>query len=99
MTTVTEAQIGEWRASRRRDHQIAAHIASWARGQQKWTPLPPDDELGQDLDFAAAGSTWGRARDILTRLGVLGWNNSSGYYVATPPGEQPAGPGIGKGDR
>jgi hypothetical protein len=34
MANATDAQVREWQASNRMDHQIAAAIALWARGKE-----------------------------------------------------------------
>jgi hypothetical protein len=81
MASATDAQISEWQASSRMDHQIAAAIAIWARGKEKGTALPADAEFGRELDFAASPSSYARAKNLLAGLGVLGVGRGP-YYVA-----------------
>jgi hypothetical protein len=79
--STNDAQIREWQASHRIDHQIAAAIALWAKGKETGTVLPADTEFGRDLDFAASPSSYRRAKNLLAELGVLGTGHRP-YYVA-----------------
>jgi hypothetical protein len=40
MASASDAQVSEWQASNRMDHQIAAVVAIWARGKERGTSLP-----------------------------------------------------------
>jgi hypothetical protein len=81
VANASDAQVREWQASSRMDHQIAAAIAIWARGKERGTALPPDAEFGRELDFSASPSSYTRAKKLLAGLGVL--STASGpYYVA-----------------
>jgi hypothetical protein len=79
MTDASDAQVSEWQASNRMDHQIAAAIAIWARGKETGTALPADAEFGRELDFAASPSSYTRAKNLVAGLGVL---NAGPFYVA-----------------
>ena len=81
MASASDAQVSEWQASNRMDHQIAAVIAIWARGKERGTSLPSDAEFERALDFVPSSSSYTRAKNLLARLGVLGTGNGP-YYVA-----------------
>jgi hypothetical protein len=81
MANVNDAQVREWQASNRMDHQIAAAIAIWARGKEKGTSLPSDAEFERGLDFVASPSSYTRAKNLLAGLGVLS-TGSGPYNVA-----------------
>jgi hypothetical protein len=81
MASASDAQVSEWQASNRMDHQIAAVIATWARGKERGTSLPSNAEFGRELDFVPSPSSYKRAKNLLVRLGVLGTGNGP-YYVA-----------------
>jgi hypothetical protein len=63
------------------DHQIAAVIATWARGKERGTSLPSNADFERELDFVPSPSSYQRAKNLLARLGVLGAGNGP-YYVA-----------------
>jgi hypothetical protein len=71
----TDTQIAEWGSSSRMDHQIAAVIATWARGKERGTVLPSNDELACELDFAASASSYRQAKRFLASQGVLSSND------------------------
>ena len=81
MASASDAQVSEWQASNRMDHQIAAVIAIWARGKERGTSLPSNAEFERELDFVPSPSSYKRAKNLLVRLGVLGTGNGL-YYVA-----------------
>jgi hypothetical protein len=81
MASASDAQVSEWQASTRMDHQIAAVIARWARDKEKGTALPPNAEFERELDFVPSSSSYTRAKKLLVRVGVLG-SGDGPYYVA-----------------
>jgi hypothetical protein len=81
MACASDAQVSEWQASNRMDHQIAAVIAIWARGKERGTSLPANAEFERQLDFVASPSSFKRAKDLLVRSGVL-TRNGGPYQVA-----------------
>lgn len=81
MVSASDAQVSEWQASNRMDHQIAAVIAIWARDKERGTSLPTDAEFERELDFVPSSGSCKRAKNLLARLGILG-TDSGLYYVA-----------------
>ena len=51
--------------------QIADAITAWARGKPRWQPVPPDDEIGDWLDFVPSPGTVLAAKRALVERGVL----------------------------
>jgi hypothetical protein len=81
MASASDAQVSEWQASNRMDHQMAASIAIWARGKERGTSLPSNAEFERELDFVPSPSSFTRAKDLLAGLGVLGTGNGP-YHAA-----------------
>jgi len=81
MASVSDAQVSEWQASHRMDHQIAAVIAKWARGKERGTALPTRADFARELDFVPSATSYTRAKNLLVRSGVLARNNGR-YQVA-----------------
>src|SRR5258707_15605648 len=65
--------------------KAAALPPGWAEGEDPWTPVPPDDEIGGWLDFVASPDTVQAAKRALVELGVL-VKDGGRFYVAAPAG-------------
>lgn len=65
--------------------RIADEIADWAEGEDPWTPVPDDAEIGNWLDFVASPDTVQAAKRALAELGVL-VKDGGRFYVAAPEG-------------
>jgi hypothetical protein len=74
--------------------RIADAIAAWAQGQPRWTRVPPNEQIGASLDFAASAETFRVAKKRLEEDGVL-FRHGGGFYVATPEGTAGAGTPAG----
>jgi hypothetical protein len=65
--------------------RIADEIADWAKEQDRWTPVPADDEIGEWLEFVASADTVQAAKRALAELGVF-VKDGGRFYVAVPDG-------------
>ena len=72
MASASDAQVSEWQASNRMDHQIAAVIAIWAPGKERGTSLPSNAEFGRELDLVPS-----QAATSEPRTSWSGWECSA----------------------
>ena len=78
---VSDTQLAEWMASGHKYKVIAAHIAEWARRQERGTVLENNEFFAGNLEFTASVEPWKRAKTFLAHQGVI-YRNDGPYQVA-----------------
>ena len=79
---VSDALITEWKDSGHKYKVIAAHIAEWARKQERGTVLENNEFFAGNIPFTASVEPWQRAKIFLAHHGVIYNDDGRPYQVA-----------------